>query len=150
MKNCCLHNQKPAQFPGVHRCPVNGKTYKQVNSKALMHHISTPWSRDLQSQGFYFCTDPDCKIVYFGEDDEMIVVSEIRTNPWQKNQHSDATLCHCFGITYEQAEKDPKLKAYVIRQTKNALCSCETSNPSGRCCLKDFPVLKALQEENVD
>jgi hypothetical protein len=27
----------------------------------------------------------------------------------------------------------------VMAQTKAGLCSCDTSNPSGRCCLKDFP-----------
>ena len=31
------------------------------------------------------------------------------------------------------------LDGRIVEQTKNARCSCETSNPSGRCCLKVFP-----------
>jgi len=30
------------------------------------------------------------------------------------------------------------IKAFVVQQTKEKLCACESRNPSGRCCLADF------------
>jgi len=48
-------------------------------------------------------------------------------------------VCYCFGVSRSDFRNDPATKDYVIAQTKAGLCSCDTSNPSGRCCLKDFP-----------
>ncbi len=48
-------------------------------------------------------------------------------------------LCYCFGITKQDYKNDPSLRNYVIEQTRLGNCSCSTENPSGQCCLKDFP-----------
>jgi len=48
-------------------------------------------------------------------------------------------LCYCFGVSSADFERNPATRDFVMAQTKANLCSCETSNPSGRCCLKDFP-----------
>jgi len=37
------------------------------------------------------------------------------------------------------------IKAFVIQQTKEGLCACESRNPSGRCCLADF---RRLEQEH--
>lgn len=139
MTHCCSSNHKIDSFPKTSCCPVNGETYQRVNTKTMLHHLLSPWKQHPQNQGFYFCHDPDCEVVYFGENKEWYSISELRTALWQKSEDSEAYLCHCFGITRKQAVKDPQLKQYVIEQTRLGLCSCETSNPSGRCCLKDFP-----------
>jgi len=53
-------------------------------------------------------------------------------------------LCHCFDIaesTYRNALADgtaEATKAFVVQQTKDGLCACESRNPSGRCCLASF------------
>jgi hypothetical protein len=52
--------------------------------------------------------------------------------------HGDL-LCYCFGISREDFKRDPGLRDFVVAKTKAGECSCETKNPSGRCCLKDFP-----------
>ena len=50
-------------------------------------------------------------------------------------------LCYCFGVSRADFDRNPGTKDFVTAQTKAGLCACETSNPSGRCCLKDFPIL---------
>ncbi|MCK5920792.1 MAG: hypothetical protein KAG66_07615, partial [Methylococcales bacterium] len=49
-----------------------------------------------------------------------------------------ALLCYCYGVTCQQALNNPDAKAFVLAQTKLKNCACDTRNPSGRCCLKDF------------
>lgn len=139
MNNCCTQNDASKRYPKSHDCPVNGNIYSSVERKTLLHHVSQPWSDALTEQAYYFCTDPLCDVVYFGHDNTIIHTDELRTSVWQKTRSVDATICYCFGVTKYQALRDENIKAFVTEQTKKSLCSCETSNPSGRCCLKDFP-----------
>jgi len=122
-----------------HRCPANGKRYASVHIKTLLHHIMHPWDYKLKEQQYYFCTDPDCDVVYYGQDDSVFRTDQLRTTIWQKSKDKRDAICYCFGVTKALARLDKEIKNFVTRQTKNSLCSCETSNPSGRCCLKDFP-----------
>jgi hypothetical protein len=34
---------------------------------------------------------------------------------------------------------NPGTREFVVEQTKLKHCACEVQNPSGKCCLKDFP-----------
>jgi hypothetical protein len=144
MKKCCTQKENanteaPEHYPGSHCCPANGKPYVSVKRKTLLHHISQPWTSSLPEQGYYFCTDPDCDVVYFGEDNMVVHTDELKTVIWQKSHDKNAAICYCFGITKALARQDKTIKSFVSKQTKQSNCSCETSNPSGRCCLKDFP-----------
>jgi len=139
MNDCCANNVTLANYPKSCTCPANGKAYPYVARKTMLHHIMQPWKRSLTDQGYYFCSDPDCDVVYFGEDNTVFHKDELRLDVWQKSDHEHAFICYCFGITRQQARADRCIKTFVIEQTKKAICSCETSNPSGRCCLKDFP-----------
>jgi hypothetical protein len=144
MKKCCAVNENVAteiaeRYPGSHCCPANGMSYVSVKRKTLLHHISQPWLSSLPEQGYYFCTDPDCDVVYFGEDNMVIHTDELRTAVGQKSHDKNAAICYCFGITKALARLDETIKSFVIKQTKQSICSSETNNPSGHCCLKDFP-----------
>jgi hypothetical protein len=121
-----------------YRCPVNGKEYASVGIKTILHHVAKPWQKDLTSKGYYFCSDKDCDVVYFGQDDSVILKSELRTKVGIKETVPDRTICYCFGVSGTTAREKIALD-FVKDKTRQALCSCETSNPSGRCCLKDFP-----------
>ena len=125
--------------PKRHRCPVNGQEYKAVSAKTILHHIKEPWSWEEKQQAYYFCEDPDCDVVYFGQDDSTINTAALRTAVGIKEKNKKAMLCYCFGISFSSAAKNPEIKQFVTDKTRNGLCACETRNPSGRCCLKDFP-----------
>jgi hypothetical protein len=58
-----------------------------------------------------------------------------------KNQQ-DKMLCYCFSISLDDYIKNPALKDFVLEKTKAGACMCKTMNPSGKCCLKDFPSLE--------
>jgi len=118
---------------------VNGLEYKQVSFKTVVHHLSKPWQSKNATQNYYFCDDPDCDVVYFGDDDSTIKKDKIRTPIGVKDRSNESTICYCFGVSKADAIHDQHIKEYVTDQTKKKMCECETRNPSGKCCLKDFP-----------
>ena len=139
MTNCCSQSNNDKTPTGKHRCPVGGETCAQVSIRTILHHLKTPWSWHAKQQTYYFCDAADCEAVYFGEDDSVIYKSELRTLVGIKEGSGAAPLCYCFDISKTDAAHNPAAKAFVIQQTKTKQCACETLNPSGRCCLKDFP-----------
>ncbi len=127
-----------ATQPNKLKCPVNGRQYAGVSDKTILLHISEPWSWDGKKQAYYFCEDPECEVVYFGEDKSIITKSALRTVIGIKEKSEDALICYCFGVS-KRAAVDSQIKKFVIKNTKDHACACEIRNPSGRCCLKDFP-----------
>ncbi len=138
MSDCCASSCPSPAHPNRHTCPGNRKEYAAVGTRTILHHLKQPWTRNLVEQHYYFCDDPNCDVVYFGEDNSVIVKDDLRTQVGQKESSPSRTLCYCFGVLAKDAINGAA-KDFVVIQTKNAVCSCETSNPSGQCCLKDFP-----------
>lgn len=124
--------------PNKFKCPVNGRRYARVSDKTILLHINKPWNWDRKNQGYYFCEDAECDVVYFGEDESIITKSAVRTVVGIKEKSDNALICYCFGVT-KRASADSRIKSFVIKNTKDHTCACEIRNPSGRCCLKDFP-----------
>jgi len=144
MSDCCSSSCCTAASPKKYKCPVNGIECVEVSAKTIIHHIKNPWQWTEKKQGYYFCKDPDCDVVYFGEDGSVIPKSAVRTVIGIKDKSSDSLACYCFGVSKTEAISNPSIEDYVTQNTRVGLCSCETSNPSGRCCLKDFPRDKKL------
>lgn len=139
MSDCCSKTCSGGVSHNRHICPVNGKQYKEVTIKTVLHHIKQPWDGQDRSRNYYFCDDPECDVVYFGNDNTIIGKSAIRTAVGVKEKSGHALVCYCFGITVNEAVLHPEARAFVIEKTKEQVCECEARNPSGRCCLKDFP-----------
>jgi hypothetical protein len=137
MTDCCSLSTKAQEFPKKHKCPVDGKLYSSVPSTTILHHINQPWEWDNKDLGYYFCNDPDCEVVYFGEDDSVITKFSLRTEVGVKETHPNSLVCYCFGISKADSSSQ-KIKEFVIKNTKEKKCACTTRNPSGRCCLNDF------------
>ena len=135
----CNDSDSIESYPKMHCCPVNGERYASVKRKTMLHHVVAPWDMKFKEQGYYFCTDPDCDVVYFGQDNFIIGKSQIRTTIWQKSRNENADICYCFGVSQKKAHYNPAIKQFVTEQVKVSQCACEIRNPSGRCCLKDFP-----------
>ena len=139
MTECCDSKASNCNPPKKACCPVNGKPYSSVGVKTILHHLADPWTKKLKNQPYYYCTDADCDVVYFGEDQSLIRKSALRTKVGVKEASPERSICYCFGVSYAVAESDKRARSFVIEMTRQSLCSCETSNPSGRCCLMDFP-----------
>lgn len=138
MSDCCSSCSETSA-PRKYKCPVNGAEGVEVSLQTILHHLRTPWNWTAKPQGYYFCADPECDVVYFGEDGSTLLRADLRTTVGVKESSPDAPLCYCFGVARSDALSDSSVKEFVVQKTKEGLCSCETSNPSGRCCLKDFP-----------
>ena len=139
MTECCSPKCNPVTPRYRHTCPVNGKEYTSVSTTTIKHHISRPWDYEIRDQAYYFCTDPECNVVYFGEDNSVIEKASLRTQVGIKAQSENALVCYCFGVTRTEATQTPQAKAFVLHETNEHACACETRNPSGRCCLSEFP-----------
>jgi len=144
--SCCSppSNKSSSDKPIKHHdCPKSGGKCIQVPYSTVLQHIKKPWCLEFNKHTentYYFCADPDCDVVYFTENDSLIDKSELRTLVGIKElKNDDAMACYCFDITLGEAKKNNKLKQFVVNKTKKNLCACESQNPSGRCCLKDFP-----------
>lgn len=138
MSDCC-NTETSTPAPRKRACPADGTVATEVKPETLLHHLKAPWAQELKPQKYYFCDDPDCDVVYFGEDDSLFCLDEIRGPVGQKLSGPDKLLCYCFGVSQSDYLHNPEVKDFVVAQTKAGSCACDHRNPSGRCCLKDFP-----------
>ncbi|WP_425559234.1 putative iron-sulfur cluster-binding metallochaperone [Kistimonas scapharcae] len=138
MSDCCSASCNPKPFPKKHRCPANGKEYASVSSTTIKHHIKEPWLWNAKDQGYFFCSDPDCSVVYFGQDNSVIEKAAVRTEVGVKEKSENGLVCYCYGVTKSEAKNNPQTRQFVIKETRQQQCACETRNPSGKCCLADF------------
>ncbi|BAO44703.1 putative iron-sulfur cluster-binding metallochaperone [Thiolapillus brandeum] len=132
MGGCCT---TPAT--AKHPCPHCGQPGNSVDERTLLHHLKAPW--DWMPQDAWFCENPNCGAIYFLADGNILEQADLRTPVGIKNPGEDALLCYCFGIDRKTLAARPALKDFVIERTRNSQCDCAIRNPSGRCCLKDFP-----------
>lgn len=139
MSDCCSSSSCDSNYPKKQRCPGNGKEYSEVSARTIAHHIKDAWAWQSSGHRYFFCDDPDCEIVYFSDNGSTILKSQLRTHVGLKELTDNSLLCYCFGVTKADFSANPATRDFAIAQTKAGLCSCDTSNPSGRCCLKDFP-----------
>lgn len=139
MSDCCNHSGCVQVHPNKCRCPVSGDESCEVSVITIAHHIREPWLWTPSDKRYFFCDAPDCDVVYFDEDGVSITKSQMRSVVGIKEESSNAPLCYCYGVSRADAMNDRDIKAYVVSQTKQGKCSCTILNPSGRCCLKDFP-----------
>ena len=143
MSNCCDTDSNNKSSPRRFTCPENKNEYIEIPIRTVLQQINSPWESSWQSrltnQTYYFCDDPECGVVYFGLDGSVINKSELRSKVGVKEKSDDAQICYCFGVTKAEALQNPEIKRFVTQRTKEKQCACEIRNPSGRCCLKDFP-----------
>jgi len=122
------------------RCPVNNKLYKSVSQLTVLHNLLDPWNKISGEQTYYFCDDPDCEVIYFSDSGSIFKKPDIR-NLFKntKKDINDELICYCFGVSKTDYLDNPGTREFVVEQTKLKNCACEVQNPSGKCCLKDFP-----------
>ena len=132
---CCHTSSKKTRM----RCPECDRNGFQVSRQTLLHQVQFPDNQSLADEAYAYCAGPDCPTGYFSAAD---TIPKQRLRAFRDGQA--AMLCHCFDIsreTYRAALADgtaAHIKAFVVRQTREKLCACESRNPSGRCCLADF------------
>jgi hypothetical protein len=135
--DCCTST--PARSAHCPACRQPGET---VSTTTLLHQLATPWQQRLDEGAYYFCNQPGCAVVYFSDAGERFSSEALRQPAGQKSAAAGRTLCYCFDIRFSDlsdAAAAKQCREFVINQTRNKVCACEQRNPSGRCCLRDFP-----------
>lgn len=113
--------------------------------RTLLHQLRFPENQRIAESSYYFCENPACERVYFSPDGTHYTQEQLRMPVGQKSVSPQRMLCYCFDISAQQVMDELQQsghspsKAFVVEKTKAGLCDCEIRNPSGRCCLKDFP-----------
>lgn len=133
---CCSTNTDKS--PTRIACPECASQCRRVEHSTVRHWLIQPWRRTLESSDFYFCANPDCHQVYVSADGPCFSLEQLRGPVGQKQRNPERTLCYCYGVTAAESA-DPDVRAFVEQQTANGDCACSSRNPSGRCCLSDFP-----------
>lgn len=110
--------------------------HSEVAVRTILHHIKDAWAWQPTGGRHFFCEDPACEVVYFGDDGSAILKTQLRTRVGIKEAPDTGLLCYCFGVSKADFAADPATMDFVMTQTKAGRCSCDTANPSGRCCLK--------------
>jgi len=140
MSSCC--NKTKATKAN---CPSCDLVQKSVALETLLHHLISPLNQSIDVQTYYFCSNRQCNTVYFGENGSQYFVDQVRGVVGQKQTSTSRPICYCFDVTEQQVLNEIKdtgksdSKAFVIAQTKAKSCACDIRNPSGVCCLADFP-----------
>ncbi|MCZ6878241.1 MAG: hypothetical protein O7G29_08875 [Acidobacteria bacterium] len=143
--SCCSPSQKPL---ALRSCPVSdfrGKPVEWLTIAALAARRVPP------RQDFWMCKDPDCDVVYFGEDGTLLLTSDLHVIPSFKGAPSRNDLvCYCFLYSCQEIEDELRASGEttifdrITAEVKAGNCACEVRNPSGQCCLG--VVKKAIQE----
>ncbi len=126
-------------------CPACGHRAQSVAALTLLHQLRAPLNRELAEQPYWFCAEAACSTVYFGRDGVSYSAADLRAAVGQKSADPERLICYCFGITaarveQERAEDGASVsRRFVREQTRRGNCACELRNPSGKCCLRDFP-----------
>jgi hypothetical protein len=139
MSNCCSASESDNTHSKKRPCPVNGGDYAEVSVRTISHHIKASWDWVPTAEQYFFCDDVECSVAYFGGDGSVILKSQLRTRIGINESSGADLLCYCFGVSKAAFIQQPSTRNFIMQKTKAGLCSCETSNPSGRCCLKYFP-----------
>lgn len=138
MDNCCTVSEPRASHSRKHPCPTCGVGCTDVSADTIIHHLSQPSNWSPCAGRYCFCASPDCDVVYVGSDGSTITRDALRTRVGIKEYNDDALACYCFKLTRAELQKTPSLRQFIIDKTRAGECTCETSNPSGRCCLGDM------------
>jgi len=91
---------------------------------AVITYIKEPRTWEEKQQAYYFCEDPECDMVYFGQDNSVIKISALRTTAgiksldevgtsiWQAMQENNTlkdvleTLLEYYQVDSDVLEKD--------------------------------------------
>ena len=131
-------------------CAGCGSASRPVTRKTMMLMLK-PDLFDLVGEGQYrFCTDPECRIVYFSESEgALFTTDDLRVRVGLKEKQGPVPLCYCFGFYEGDAREEiartgrTSIPQRISALLKQGMCACPARNPSGACCLGE--VTKAVK-----
>lgn len=141
MSDCCQSKGETGESMSTSckKCGHKGRSVQRVTPESLLLPESCAKLNDSQ---YNYCPSESCDVVYFSnEGDSYFHKSDLSVRVGQKEVDDPVTVCYCFGHTRqsvcEEIRKTGKstVQADITAKVKAGLCSCETTNPQGSCCL---------------
>src|SRR6266481_4119435 len=99
MSNCCTNSSKATAVSTAIKCPECGETGKPVKTVTLKHMVKPDFLDSVGKPGFLFCARPNCEVVYFQPDGEVLRKDDLRVRVGVKETEDPVPLCYCFGFT---------------------------------------------------
>lgn len=148
MSDCCSANpEKREKSTSDKLCPRCQKKGASVGEKTLKSLVLPTRLDELGDwKGFYFCSTPECEVVYFKREDifHLILKTDLRVTVGMKEKDpAQKWVCYCFehseGTILEEIHRKGSSSAVelITAEIKAGNCSCEIKNPRGKCCLGD-------------
>ncbi|MDE3056735.1 MAG: (2Fe-2S)-binding protein [Bacteroidota bacterium] len=138
---CCLVTEKTSA-PARAECPVSKTSSRKVQRRTLEHLLKPEKISEIRNVQYYYCTEPDCKVVYFSnEQAPFFSVEDVAVKVFSKDKGDDVNTCYCFdwtrGRIKDDIERTGKSTAslQIAREVKAGNCLCDIKNPKGECCL---------------
>jgi hypothetical protein len=151
---CCLLTEDTPE-PARAKCPASDTLAWKVQRRTVEHLVGPDKKSLVADVQYYYCTDPNCDIVYFANQDALpITKADLTVKVFSKEKNDDVNVCYCFGWSRgrirEEIEKTGTSTAAltIARNMQAGKCACDTMNPKGECCIGDVHgVVKELLVE---
>jgi len=122
---------------GREYCPRCRSLGIEVAAGPLDTHIKPEFRGKLRDEA-WFCNFPRCEVAYFNQFDAVVTVDELRVTVYPKD--ASASLCACFGFTYDDVVADvdevtPLRIRALLAKSKSPAANCRSLAADGRCCM---------------
>jgi hypothetical protein len=118
-------------------CPRCGSLGIPVAAEPLDAHIQPEFRAKLQEFA-WFCNFPRCDVAYFNKFETVVTTDALKAPVYPKDY--SASLCACFGFSYEDVESDvregvPSRIRQLLAKSKSSEARCNALAADGRCCM---------------
>lgn len=121
-------------------CPRCGALGLVVGAEPMDTHVR-PESRAKMQGAAWACSFARCEVVYFNQLETFVTVDELK-GPIYPND-LDASICACFGFTYDDVEADvrditPTRIRSLLAKSQSDEARCQTLAVTGQCCMGEI------------
>lgn len=137
-ETCCDTPGGASRLP----CPACNQVGRKVGPETVLALVRPEHGEKVQAaESWHFCATPGCPVAWYGAGGTRIDAHEARIRIAGKPPGPPTPLCYCFGHTEEEIAAEvartgtSTVPDAITAKVQAGECSCETSNPAGRCCL---------------
>lgn len=123
-------------------CRSRGCPSRSVTRKTMLLMIKPEHFDRAGTSHYRFCADPECRVVYFPEDEgATFTTDDLRVRVGLKEKQDPIPLCYCFGFDEADLREEivqtgqTSIPQRIAALLKQEMCACPERNPSGACCL---------------